>query len=156
MKGRYQMDMNQIVNGVVLNKACSIKAFKDSDTSKQINLRVKFDGIALSAVFAKAVSSAVIQWQNGPGRSKYDQWSDKQTVDIIFKAPGAMPTVDPEVALAMKIKAMDGDAKKAQIAKVRAQMDEIERLEALKENLEDTPIINEAIDTIAEINVNSD
>ena len=137
------MDMNQIVNGIVLNKACSIKAFKDSDTSKTINLRVKFDGIALSAVFAKAVSSAVIQWQNGPGRSKYDQWSDKQTVDISFKAPGAMPTADPEVALAMKIKAMNGDAKKAQIAKVRAQMDEIERLEALEAKLEEPTKITE-------------
>ena len=127
MKGRYQMDMNQIVNGIVLNKACSIKAFKDSDTSKQINLRVKFDGIALSAVFAKAVSSAVIQWQNGPGRSKYDQWSDKQTVDISFKAPGAMPTVDPEVALIAKAKAItDPVAKQAFIDKIMTQFAEID------------------------------
>ena len=127
MKGRYQMDMNQIVNGIVLNKACSIKAFKDSDTSKQINLRVKFDDIALSAVFAKAVSSAVIQWQNGPGRSKYDQWSDKQTVDISFKAPGAMPTVDPEVALIAKAKAItDPVAKQAFIDKIMTQFAEID------------------------------
>ena len=127
MKGRYQMDMNQIVNGIVLNKACSIKAFKDSDTSKQINLRVKFDDIALSAVFAKAVSSAVIQWQNGPGRSKYDQWGDKQTVDISFKAPGAMPTVDPEVALIAKAKAItDPVAKQAFIDKIMTQFAEID------------------------------
>ena len=126
MKGRYQMDMNQIVNGVVLNKACSIKAFKDSDTSKQINLRVKFDDIALSAVFAKAVSSAVIQWQNGPGRSKYDQWGDKQTVDISFKAPGAMPTVDPEIAIMNKAKAMSPEDKLAYIAKIKTQMEALE------------------------------
>ena len=132
-----------MVSGVVLNKDCSIKAFKDSDTSKHITLRVKFDDIALSAVFAKAVSSAVIQWQNGPGRSKYDNWINKQTVDISFKAPGAMPLVDPEIALANKIKAMDRDAKKAQIAKVRAQMDEIERLEALKEKLDEPTEITE-------------
>jgi len=141
MKGRYQMDMNQIVNGVVLNKACSIKAFKDSDTSKTINLRVKFDGISLSAVFAKAVSSAVIQWQNGPGRSKYDQWSDKQTVDISFKAPGAMPTIDPEVAIMNKAKAMSRDDKLAYIAKIKAQMEALEETDS-----EETPEEPEAID----------
>ena len=123
----YIMDMNTIVSGVTLNKACSIKAFKDSNTSKQINLRVKFDDIALSAVFAKAVSSAVIQWQNGPGRSKYDQWSDKQTVDISFKAPGAMPVVDPEVAIMNKAKAMNEENRLMYIAEMRARMDKLER-----------------------------
>jgi len=127
------MDMNQIVNGVVLNKACSIKAFKDSNTSKQINLRVKFDGVTLNAVFAKAVSSAVIQWQNGPGRSKYDQWSDKQTVDISFKAPGAMPTVDPEIAIMNKVKLMIGDERKAYIAKINAQMAELGKQDLILE-----------------------
>jgi len=127
MKGRYQMDMNQLVNDVVLNKACSIKAFKDSDTSKTINLRVKFDDIALSAVFAKAVSSAVIQWQNGPGRSKYDNWMDKQTVDISFKAPGAMPTVDPEIAIMNKAKAMSEENRLMYIAEMRARMDKLEK-----------------------------
>ena len=127
MKGRDQMDMNQLVNDVVLNKACSIKAFKDSDTSKTINLRVKFDDIALSAVFAKAVSSAVIQWQNGPGRSKYDNWMDKQTVDISFKAPGAMPTVDPEIAIMNKAKAMSEENRLMYIAEMRARMDKLEK-----------------------------
>ena len=120
------MDMSQIVNGIVLNKTCSIKAFKDSNTSKQVNLRVKFDGVTLNAVFAKAVSSAVIQWQNGPGRSKYDQWSDKQNVDIEFKAPGAMPTVDPEIAIMNKAKAMSPEDKAAYIAKIKAQMEALE------------------------------
>ena len=83
------MDLHTIVNGIVLDKVCSIKADKDSDESKAITLRVKFDGVSLRDVFTKAVSSAVIQWQNGPGRNKFDTWTNNQTVNVDFKAPGA-------------------------------------------------------------------
>ena len=92
------MDLKQIVNGVVLTKACSIKADKDSDESKQINARVKFDGVTLGDVFDKAVSGAIINWQNGPGRKKFDMWENGQTVDIEFKSPGRT-TVDPMTAI---------------------------------------------------------
>ena len=83
------MDLNTIVNGITLEKACSIKADKDSSESKSITLKVLFNGVTLKDVFAKAVSSAVIQWQNGPGRTKFTSWTDKQVVSIDFKAPGA-------------------------------------------------------------------
>ena len=99
------MDMKQIVKGVVLTKACSIKADKDSTESKTIHLSVKFDGVVLQDVFDKAVSGAVIQWQNGPGRSKYDSWKNGQGVTIEFKSP-ARTTIDPEVAMIAKLAEM--------------------------------------------------
>ena len=100
------LDLNQIVSGIKLVKACSIKADKDSDESKTINLEVTFDDVPLSGVFQKAISQTVIQWQNGPGRSKFDTWTDHQTVKVAFKAP-ASSQVDPEQSIAAKLAAMD-------------------------------------------------
>ena len=83
------MDLNTVVNNIVLEKNTSIKMDKESTESKSITLKVLFNGVTLKDVFAKAVSSAVIQWQNGPGRTKFTSWIDKQVVSIDFKAPGA-------------------------------------------------------------------
>ena len=103
------MDLTQIVKDVVLTKVCSIKADKDSTTSKNITLKVKFDGVDLNAVFGKALSSAVIQWQNGPGRTKYDSWASGQVVNVDFRAPAAAPMIDPEVAIIERMKTMTVD-----------------------------------------------
>jgi len=98
------MDLNQTVDNVTLSKVCSIKADADTDEKKSITLKVKFNGSTLQSVFDKAVAGAVIQWQNGPGRKGFNEWTDKQTVSIDFKAPGRTQ-VDPMVALAMEAKA---------------------------------------------------
>lgn len=98
------MNMKQIVSGVILTKACSISPDKDSEESKTIHLRVKFDGVTLGDVFAKAVSGAVISWQNGPGRKKFDTWENGQSVEIEFKSPGKA-TVDPIDAIVAGAKA---------------------------------------------------
>ena len=114
------MNLNEIVKDVTLSKVCSIKPDKDSDESKSITLNIKFDGVALSAVFAKAVSSAVIQWQNGPGRSKFDTWDNNGKVNIEFKAPGAMPQIDPLTAMLNAAEAANmtiEDYLKAELAK---------------------------------------
>lgn len=100
------INMNEIVNGIVLTKPCDIKPDKDSKESKRINLKVKFDGITLSAVFQKALSQAVIQWQNGQGRKGFDQLSNNQTVIIEFKAPAAAPQQDPMEVLIGEAKAL--------------------------------------------------
>ena len=92
------MELSTIINDVVISKACSIKPFKESDEKKVINLNVKFDGCTLESVLQKAVSGAVIQWQNGPGRSNFDKWENNQTVEVSFKAPGAT-NIDPKQAL---------------------------------------------------------
>jgi hypothetical protein len=108
------MNLNELVTGVVLEKVCSIKPDGDSTEKKSINLRVKFDGIPLQAVFDKAVSGAVIQWQNGPGRSKFDAWRNNQTVEITFAAPGRT-TVDPESAMIERLRTMTPEEKEAKI-----------------------------------------
>jgi hypothetical protein len=89
------MDMNQVISGVKLTKACSIKPDKDSTDSKIVNLEVEFDGNTLMSVFQKALAQTVIQWQNGPGRSKFDHWTPNQTVKVKFKAPAAAPQLSP-------------------------------------------------------------
>jgi len=105
------MNMNEIVTGVTMEKVCSIKADADCDTPKTINLVVKFDGVKLGDVFSKAMAGAVIQWQNGPGRSKFDTWRNNQRVEITFSAPGRT-TVDPEQAQIAKLKGMETQAEK--------------------------------------------
>ena len=93
------MDMNEMITNITLTKTCSVKADKDSTESKVINLRVKFDGATVGDVFAKAVSSAVISWQNGQGRKTFDTLKNNQTVDIQFAAPAARPQMDPMDAI---------------------------------------------------------
>lgn len=87
------------VAGVTLTKACSIKADGDSTESKTINLEVKFDGVLLEDVFAKALSSTVITWQNGVGRKNFDTYKSNQVVKVDFKAPASKPQVDPVTAM---------------------------------------------------------
>ena len=79
--------LDAVVSGIVMSKICSIKPDKDSAEQKQINLEVSFDGVALRAIFAKAMGGTVITWQNGPGRSKFDSWKSGQTVKVSFTSP---------------------------------------------------------------------
>lgn len=99
------MNMNEVISNVKLSKVCSIKADKDSIEAKQINLVVKFDGALLSAVFDKAVSGAVIAWQNGVGRKNFDTFKSNQTVEIQFVAPASKAQIDPMDALLNNAKA---------------------------------------------------
>jgi len=99
------MNMNEVITGVMLTKACSIRADADSTESKVINLRVKFDGAQVGDVFAKAVSSAVIAWQNGVGRKGFDTFKANQIVDIQFSAPASRPQLDPMTAVIMAAEA---------------------------------------------------
>lgn len=103
------MNMQEVIVNVKLGKVCSIKADKDSTEAKQINLLVKFDGATLASVFDKAVSGAVIAWQNGVGRKNFDTYKNMQTVEIQFSAPAARAQVDPETAMIAKLKAMTVD-----------------------------------------------
>jgi hypothetical protein len=98
--------MNEIIANVTLTKVCSIKADKDSAESKNITLRIKFDGATIQSVFDKAVAGAVIAWQNGVGRKGYDTFKANQTVDIQFTAPASRTAVDPEMAMIAKLQSM--------------------------------------------------
>ena len=65
----------------------SIKAFKDSDDSKQLTLRVHMAQIPLRDIITKSLRSVVIAWQNSPGRSKFNHWTNHSTINIDFGSP---------------------------------------------------------------------
>jgi exonuclease V gamma subunit len=112
--------LTEVVEGVKLVKTCSIKPDKDSDESKQVNLEVTFDGVSLEGVFQKALSSTVIQWQNGPGRKQFDLWKDGQTVKVQFNAPGRVQ-VDPETAMVAKLQSMTPEEQQAYLQSLMAK-----------------------------------
>ena len=93
------INMKESIKGITLTKACRFKVDKESELVKNVNLEFSFEGVILEEVFTKAVSSAVIQWQNGPGRAHFNSWKNGQTVKIQFKAPGVRPVVDPITAI---------------------------------------------------------
>lgn len=99
------IDLTQVVTDVKLTKACSIKPFKDATESKTVWVEVTYNGIPLQAVFDKSMSGAIIQWQNGPGRTKYTEWTEGQTVKVQFSAPGSSQ-VNPEDAMVAKLAGM--------------------------------------------------
>ncbi len=99
------MNMNEIISNVTLTKVCSIKPDKDSNESKNITLKVKFDGAKLLSVFDKAVSGAVIAWQNGVGRKNFDTYKNGQVVEVQFIAPASKAQIDPMDALINNAKA---------------------------------------------------
>lgn len=107
------IDMNQVITGVTIVKACSVKPDKDSTDSKQVNVAVKFDGAALKAVFDKAVSQSVIAWQNGVGRKTFDTLKAGQTINIQFTAPASRGAVDPKTATIATLKNMSKDEQRA-------------------------------------------
>ena len=79
-----------VVNGHV-DVPCWFKADKDSDesTRKHVTLRQHFRGVNLRDVVHCATTPKKISWQNGPGRSRFDTWTNRQVVEIDFTAPGA-------------------------------------------------------------------
>ena len=104
--GGYIMNLNEIIANVKMTKVCSISPDKESDEHKQISLVVKFDGARLQSVFDKAVSGAVIAWQNGVGRKNFDTYKNGQTVEIQFIAPASKAAIDPEQAMIAKLMSM--------------------------------------------------
>ena len=106
--GGIAMNMNESITNVTLTKVCNIKPFKGADDSKQVTLSVKYDGLTLGDIFTKALRSDVISWQNGPGRKGYDNLTDKSTINVSAKAPGAV-TIDPETAMVAKLMSMTAE-----------------------------------------------
>lgn len=115
------INMSEVIANVTLTKVCSIKLEKDSDESKQITLKVKFDGATVQSVFDKAVSGAVIQWQNGVGRKNFDTYKPNQVVEIQFNAPASRTAVDPETAMIAKLQSMTPDEQAAYLKDMAAK-----------------------------------
>jgi len=109
--------MNESITSVTLTKVCNIKPFKGATDSKQVTLAVKYDGLTIGDVFAKALRSDVISWQNGPGRKGYDTLIDKSTITVSAKAPGAI-TIDPETAMVAKLRNMTVDERTKELERL--------------------------------------
>lgn len=67
--------------------AGSFKSDGDSDESKTVTLRFVMDHVPLIDVITPALSTKKIVWVNGPGRSKYDTWKDRSTIEVNYAAP---------------------------------------------------------------------
>ena len=101
-----QINMKEVFDRVVISKACSIKADKDSQVSKTVTLNVVYEGVTLQDVFQKSMNTTVISWQNGQGRKHFDDWVNGQVIEVMFRAPGRTQ-VDAEQAMLAKFAGMD-------------------------------------------------
>ena len=80
--------LNEKVQGIVLEKVCSVSADEDAKRagiSKQVTVRVSFDGVELRDIFQAAMRPTIIKWQ-GPARAKYATLP--KVVDIHFSEAG--------------------------------------------------------------------
>lgn len=106
------LNMNEVLTGITLTKACAISPDNDSKKegiTKKVNVKVRFDGSTLQGVFDKALASTVISWQNGVGRKSFDSLVNNQTVEINFVAPASKPTEAPEDAFMREARAAGVD-----------------------------------------------
>lgn len=87
---------------------CSIRPYKGAPEQKHLTLNIVFDSVPLKDVITKACSTARISWQNGPGRSKFETWKDRQSVSIDFSSPAQQVETKEE-----KIAKLAGEFKKA-------------------------------------------
>lgn len=111
------INMNETIKGVTLTKVCSIKADNGSKDSKQVTLKVTYDGLTIGDVFTKALSSDVIKWQNN-NRKNFNTIG--KMVEIHAKSPGATQ-VDPETAMRAKLASMPKDERKAYLEGLLAE-----------------------------------
>jgi len=102
------MDMNKVIENVTLTKVCSFKSDEGSDESKQVTVKMLYDGLTLNDIFVKALSSDVIKWQ-ASARKHYETFENGQTVEVSAKSPGGAPHIDPETAMVNKLKTMSKD-----------------------------------------------
>lgn len=109
----------------------SIKAFKDSDEVKQLTLRVHVNQVSLRDIVTKALRPVVIAWQNGQGRSKFNNWINHSTVDIDFGSPGK------------QVKSRKENIEDLRIAFCKAGVDEIQALELATKAIDNPAVIKD-------------
>ena len=113
------MDTTQKIVGLTLTKTISVSPDEDAKKakiSKQVILKVKYDGLTLEDVFLKALDKDVVSWQNGSGgRKNYDNLVDKGTVEVDAKSPGKAPQIDPKEAVAAQLASMTPEEQQAYI-----------------------------------------
>jgi hypothetical protein len=108
--------LTEKVQDIVLEKVCSVSADEDAKRagiSKQVTVRVNFDGVDLSDVFHAAMRPTIIKWQ-GSARSKYE--SLPKTVEIAFYEAGRR---DPMQASAEKFAKMSPEQQAEYLKKLQ-------------------------------------
>ena len=102
--------MNMTIEGITLSEIRTVspdEGAKKDGIKKTITLRIKYDGLTLKDVFAKAFKSDVVAWQNGgAGRKNYDNIVDKSVIEVSAKAPGAGPQENPLDVIIREAKAV--------------------------------------------------
>lgn len=111
------------------NVNTSIKAYKDSDEVKQLTLRIHVNNIPLRDIVTKALRPVVIAWQNSPGRSKFNTWTNHSTVEVDFTSP------------AKKIKSREDNISDLHQAFMKAGVDKVQALE-LATKAVDNPVVD--------------
>lgn len=118
------MDMNTMISGLTLTKTIQVSPDEDAKKakiSKQIILKVRYDGLRWMDLALKALDKDVVSWQNGSGgRKNYDNLIDKGTVEISASAPGKAPQVDSAEAEAAKLATMSDEEQQVHINKLLA------------------------------------
>ena len=121
------MNMEEVVVGVTLTKTLSVspdsEAKKDG-VKKTFIVRMKYDGLTLKDIFAKALRNDIISMQNGNGpggRKNYDKLVDRQVIEVSAKAPGAGSQIDPETAMIAKLQAMKPEEQVAYLKELAAK-----------------------------------
>lgn len=108
------MDINERIEKFALTKRCTVSPDGDSNESKTVDLIVRFDGVLLRDVFAKAMSSTVISWQT-KGRKHYTSLVDGGRIEINFGSPARIQ-VDPETATISFLQSMNPEDREKWIA----------------------------------------
>ena len=102
-------NLTDVIEGIMFSEFRAISPDDESKkdgVKKTIHLKIKYDGLTLNDVIAKAFKSDCVSWQNGSGgRKNFDNLVDKQVVEISAKAPGAAVQIDPITAVIEAAKA---------------------------------------------------
>jgi hypothetical protein len=130
MARKFTKDMlEMVIEGITLEKFAGVSPDADgkaAGNTKQVNVKVDFDGVTIGDVFRAALKPRVINWQNVQGRRDYVSLKAGQTVSLKFKGG-----TDPLSASLAKFKGMDKAAQQAylkalQDAAAEPEVDETE------------------------------
>ena len=121
-------NMNEVVVGVTLTKIISESPDNESKKEgikKTFTVKMKYDGLTLADVFAKALKDDIISMQNGNGpgsRKNFDKIVDRQIIEVSAKSPGAGAQIDPETAMIMKLQTMRPEEQIAYLKELAAKV----------------------------------
>ena len=92
---------DETIETFYLTKVISVRPDGDSKESKQVTLKVRYEGVTIRQMANATLGQGiVVKWQNGgSGRKNFDNIKAHSVIDVDFKAPGVGPGNDPESAM---------------------------------------------------------